>query len=153
MRKILIAGVVFLMALPSATMAAGPGSGSETKYDVRIGNCHADSITVKWKLDSLMGEPTVLGSFKWSGDDDCELPYSTKIWLKVEESSGGYGYVRLSPVTPRANDGYGHNTTGSPNWSRTLCGYTGTEIDDCHDSSEAKTIWKEGDVTDFDVAW
>lgn len=154
MKKLLLAtGTALCLALPSISMAAGPGAGSDTKYDVTIGRCHADSMTVRWKLDSLMGEPTVAGSFEWEGDSNCSLPSSTTIWLKVANSRGGYGSVKLSPVVPDANDGFGYNTTGSPNWSRTLCGFQGTESTRCHDREEAVDLWKSGDVEDFVVAW
>ncbi len=144
--------VITFVLMTSSLFAVGPGSDSMTKYNVRIGNCTADSLTVKWRLDSLMGEPTVSGSFKWDSYDDCRLPSSTKIWLKVSSGSNFYGYVKLSPVTPKANRGYGYNTTGSPNWNSAICGW-GNQSHQCFDSSQAKSLWKQGSVTDFEVSW
>lgn len=140
-----------LISLASVSMAAGPGSGSMSKRNIQIGLCRADSVTVKWKLDSLMGEATVLGSLKWEGDPNCTLPSSTTIWLDVTDNSGGKGYVRVSPVIPKANKGYGYNTTGSPNWGKTLCSYRGTKISGCQQSSDAKRLWKIGRVSDFRI--
>ena len=154
MKKIiLLVSAVLFITLPSISMAAGPGSGSKTKYNIRIGNCQADSIKVKWRLDSLMGEATVNASYKWNGDRNCKLPHTTTIWLKVTNGSGGKGYVRVSPVTPKANKGYGYDTTGSPNWNKILCGYSGTRKTSCLDKKSAKNLWKTGDVEDFKVAW
>jgi len=153
MKKLkLVLTAITIMSVTLPSWAAGPGSGSKTKYNVRIGNCSADSISVKYKLDSLMGEPTVAGSFKWSGSN-CNLPSSTMIWLKVENSYGGRAYVKLDPVVPNANAGYGYNTTGSPNWNSALCGYSGTRARNCMGPSDAKELWKSGYVSDFSVAW
>ena len=155
MKKLLLfACSICLMALPPVSLAVGPGSGSKTKHGVRIGKCQADSVTVKWNLDSLMGEATVSGSYKWTGDRNCTLPSSTTVWLKVKENGGGgYGNVRLSPVTPKANKSYGYNTTGSPSWKQTLCGYQGTSRTSCLSSSEAKRMWKNSHVSDFVIQW
>lgn len=133
--------------------AAGPGGGSLSKNGVRIGNCTADTLRVKYKLDSLMGEATVSGSYGWEGDSSCTLPYSTVVWLKVSNGSGAFGWVKLNPVVPKANSGLGYNTTGSPSWSGLLCGYSGTSATDCYDADQAKLLWKAGDVVDFQVAW
>ncbi|NOQ64784.1 MAG: hypothetical protein GQ582_09760 [Methyloprofundus sp.] len=142
-----------LLTLSPVSFAAGPGSGSLVKYNVPIGQCTASSISVKWKLDSLMGEPTVSGSYQWAGASNCRLPSSTTIWLEVKSSDGGLGYVYLSPVIPEANSGYGYNTTGSPNWNSTLCSFKGTEKLDCLDRASAVAIWKTGYVSGFFVAW
>lgn len=152
-RLLLGCGFGLLMTLPLFCLAAGPGQGSMTKHNVRIGNCVADSITIKWNLDSLMGEPTVNGSFQWETNSQCSLPPSTTIWLKVEDEGGTSGYIDLRPVTPKANNGYGYNTTGSPNWNSILCGSSGVHATKCHDEKTAKKVWKSGKVTDFNVAW
>lgn len=153
MKKLFLTMCCFVAWLPSVSMAAGPGSGTESKYDVRIGRCNADKVTVKYNLDSLMGEPTINGSLKWKGDDDCRLPSSTVIWLRVVDGGTGEAWVRIAPVTPRANSGYGYNVTGSPSWRKTLCGFHGTESQSCLSSREAKDLWKHGYVDGFDVEW
>lgn len=143
---------LMLMCASTQILAAGPGDGNLTKNNVRIGNCIADSLTVKWRLGSLMGEPTVSGSYEWRGKNGCELPTSTTVWLEVVSGSMK-GYVDLRPVTPKANGGYGYNTTGSPNWRSTLCEFNGPKPKNCYDESSAKQLWKTGKVIDFAVAW
>ena len=91
---------VLLLAAPVVGLAAGPGSGSQSERNFRVGNCQVSSMEVIYKLDSLMGEPTVSGSYKWTGNGNCTLPSSTTIWLKVEDGRGGRGYARLKPVVP-----------------------------------------------------
>lgn len=144
---------VALLGLSTSALAVGPGKGQMTKHGLRIGNCNVDSLTVSWKLDSLMGEATVSGSYGWTGDASCKLPYSTVVWLRVDNGSGAYGWVKINPVIPKANSGLGYNTTGSPNWGSILCGFSGTSATDCYDASSAKQLWKAGRVTDFQVAW
>lgn len=151
-RITILASALCVMAFSSSSIAAGPGSDNKTKYDLRIGRCNVDSVTVKWKLESILGEPTVAGSFKWTGDSDCTLPSSTTVWLKVKDGSS-YAHVKLSPATPDANEGYGYNTTGSPNWKKLLCGYRGTRKVDCFSKSEAKDLWRNGYVSDISFAW
>jgi len=146
--KAIFVAILFFSA--NQLFAVGPGKSSMTKHNVKIGNCLLKSITVKWKLDSLMGEATVGGSYKYQAD--CELPSSTKIYLKVSRGSDFYGYVKLAPVVPKANSGYGYNVTGSPNWNKALCG-SGNQSHQCHTAKDAKTLWKQGSVTDFVMSW
>ncbi len=141
-----------LISLPSICFADGPGAGTLTKNNMRIGRCNADSITVKWNLSSLMGEPTVSGSYQWTSSNNCELPTSTTIWLQVVNGTMK-GYVPLSPVTPKANGGFGYNTTGSPNWREALCGFSGSKAVNCYDELSAKHLWKVGEVNDFMLGW
>lgn len=150
MKELLI--LVALISLPSICLADGPGVGTLTKNNVRIGRCTADSITVKWNLSSLMGEPTISGSYQWTSSSNCELPSSTTIWLQVVNGTMK-GYVPLSPVTPKANGGFGYNTTGSPNWREALCGFSGSKAVNCYDERSAKHLWKVGEVNDFMLGW
>ncbi len=151
-RLALVLALTFCLA-PADASAVGPGAGTVSRRDVgNIGRCRTGAVTVRYKLDSLMGEPTVAGSFKWSGNGKCAVPSSTVIWLELTYGRSK-GYVRLAPVTPKANAGYGYNTTGSPNWNRVVCGYRGTRRKGCMGADSAKQMWKKARVTGFQVAW
>ncbi|QOP41060.1 hypothetical protein [Sulfurimonas marina] len=154
MKKIFVV-ILSLSMFSTLLLAVGPGNGTESKYiGKQIGKCYVDKITVKYKLDSLMGEAIVNGAYKATGSDsDCKLPYSTVVWLKVKNNSGGYGYVKLAPTSPKTNGRYGYNVSGSPSWNDLICGYSGTRKTSCLDSSSAKNIWKTGYVSDFVVQW
>ena len=131
--------------------AAGPGIGQMMKRDVPVSrSCVADRVTVRWKLDSLLGEPIVNGTFMYEGD--CEPSSDFVVWLRVE-SGPAVGFVRLAPAIPNAPGEWGSNVSGSPSWGSTLCGYHGTRRDDCYTPSTAKRIWKSGTVTDFAGPW
>lgn len=127
-----------------------------TKRNIQIGNCTIDELIVHYRVSSFFGEPTVNGSFKWTAGtntaDDC-LPYSTKIFLKITEPSGGNGYIILSPVVPKSGAGYGYNVTGSPNWNDHICGHYGTQKTTCLNESDAKYIHINGSITDFDIEY
>lgn len=154
MRVNILKGLALIFIFLSTSLfAAGPGKGSMTRYDLRVGNCSVDSMKVKWNVNSLMGEATVNGKFKWQGSKKCKLPSSTVIWLKIENSQGGSGYIRLSPTIAKMNGKYGYNTTGSPNWNKAICGYQGKNRRNCLPSKSAKNIWKTGRITDFSVQW
>lgn len=67
-----IIGITILSVVASLAVseAVGPGEGQMTKSNVPVSQdgCIADSLTVKWNLDSFFGEPTVNGTYKYSGD-------------------------------------------------------------------------------------
>lgn len=139
--------------MSSTALAAGPGKGSLNKGSMKIGNCQASAVTASWQLESLMGEPTVKGSFKWSGDSECALPTSTMVWLEMSNGSQK-GYVRLPlDEVPKGNGGFGRDMSRSPNWDKTVCSYSGTESTDCYGADQAKDFWKNGRVTSFTVKW
>ena len=133
----------------SAAFGAGPGEGEVTRNGVYMGEgCYADSVMVRYKLDSLIGEPTVAGTWMYVGD--CEPAHDFMVWLRVE-GAGAWGWVKLDPAIPSASGEWGFNVTGSPEWDDLLCGYDGTRKQRCLSSDDAKAIWKEGRVTGFDV--
>lgn len=142
--------VIATLLFSHGATAVGPGKGNVGRQDLRIGDCDVRNMTVKYKLDSLMGEPTVAGSYRWTGDASCDLHYSTTVWLKLE-TGNSHGYVRLSPVVPDAGE-WGYNTTGSPDWDEAVCGYKGTEKGRCMTPDQAKHMWKNAKVTTFEVA-
>ena len=148
---VIVVAVLFMAVNSPIANAAGPGEGEMTKYGVYVGEgCTVDSLTVKWDLDSLLGEPTVKGNYKYSGD--CGPAVGFVIWLRVE-FGGAWGFVRIAPAIPNRPESWGFNTTGSPNWDEALCGYDGAQTTQCMRSSVAKEVWKNGRVTDFSVPW
>jgi len=149
----MLKSLALIMILSASLFAAGPGKGSMSKYDFKVGKCKVDSMKVIWKVDSLMGEATVNGKFKWKGRKNCKLPYSTVIWLKIQNNNGGKGYIKIAPTVAKMNGKYGYNTTGSPSWSNAVCGYSGKRKTNCLSSKSAKHIWKTGRITDFIVQW
>ncbi|KZZ47909.1 hypothetical protein A3758_17365 [Oleiphilus sp. HI0118] len=147
--KIILLSAAALLVASSIAHAVGPGKGSLTKRNVNVGGCQASTVKVAWALDSLMGEPTVNAEYIWYGDSNCKPAHSTVLWLEVTQRSGaGSGFVRVSPVAPRAGKS-SYDTTGSPDWDELLCGYDGTRRSGCHTASDAKTIWKKSKVVDF----
>lgn len=148
--------VLFVLFCVVVAYAAGPGEGSMKKGPLTIRGsddeaCSAYSVTAKWRLDSLLGEPLVNGSWKWTGSGDCEAHYSTVVWLKIQ-SGDSWGYIRIAPAIPKANKGYGFNTSGSPDWDELICGYSGSQATKCLPEKAAKHLWLNGQITDFIVA-
>ncbi|MBM7061341.1 hypothetical protein JQX08_11555 [Pseudomonas sp. UL073] len=154
MKKIQVLSLIAALSMTAPAFAEGPGKGSLSKSDVTIGDCTASNVEVKWNLDSLMGEPMVNGSFRWDGEEGCEIPTTTVVWLKLEQTNGpGEGWVNIAPVIPEANGDFGYNVTGSPDWTEAVCGFNGTQAVNCVSRKEAKTFWKTASVTDFEVVW
>lgn len=152
-RTIFITVIVLLSIAANSRVAeaVGPGKGEMTKHRVYVGKgCTVDSLTVRWNLDSLFGEATIYGNYKYFGN--CQPDPGFMIWLRVE-SAGAWGYVRIAPAIPNGPGSWGFNTPGSPNWDEVLCGYNGTRRTQCNSASSAKRIWKNRRVTDFRVPW
>ena len=151
-KAIISIAILSIAAGFSVSEAIGPGEGQMTKRNIAVSQdgCIADSVTVRWDLDSLLGEPTVNGTYMYSGN--CKPGPRFVIWLQVEHA-GGRGWVRLAPATPNGPGSWGFNVAGSPDWDEVLCGYDGTRKTSCHDPSSAKDMWKNGRVTDFHGPW
>ena len=150
---ILMISVICLICILDSRVAeaVGPGKGEMTKNGVYVGNnCTVDSLTVKWNLDSIIGEPLVKGTYKYTGD--CKPDPSFMVWLRVEHS-GTWGHVRIAPAIPDKPGVWGFNAPGSPAWNRLLCAHEGTRTLDCVSKEAAKSAWKNGRVTDFQVPW
>ena len=148
--------VLVVLLCVAVAHAVGPGTGERSK---RVGidglggsNCNENSVTAKWRLDSLLGAPLVNGSWKWTGSGECEAHYSTVVWLKIE-TGDGYGYIKINPVVPKVNAGYGYNTAGSPDWDELICGYQGSRATNCLPEDTAKHFWRNGQITDFFIVW
>lgn len=154
----LMTGVLASIVLVTEpAQAEGPGAETMQRGPENIksrdgGDCHAYTVTAKWDLDSLLGTATVNGSWKWTGSGECEAHLSTAILLKVQAQQT-YGFVKVRPIVPDVNKGYGYNTTGAYDWDELVCSYSGTKATDCFDADTAKHLWKNGTVVDFVVVW
>jgi len=156
MKKLHVYFNLLLILFGTSISANAQHEGTLSKHDFTLNGCRVSSMTIKYKVNHFMGEPTVNGTYKWEAgsgtEKDC-LPYSTTIWLKIERPAGGYGYVRMSPTVPNAGTGFGYNTTGSPNWDDFICGFDGSQKKQCFPESKAKTLYKEGYINDFTVTY
>lgn len=140
---------VFVQNSGSGETTYAPSSGfsysHHTNYTMQI-----RSITAKWSLSTLMGEPVVDGVFKWEagqGTPADYLDYRDCVLLECSpnKSTGYMVYIRLWPTVPKAGAGYGFNTPGSPSWENLFCTRSGksmtTEIPD-FTARTAYEIWK-----------
>lgn len=130
----------------------GPGSGTVTLNVDHIGGCRATSVTVRYSLGGLMGDPVVGGAVAWTGENGCSLPASTNAWVKVSWN-GTYAWVSLGATPGSANGGFGYNSPGSPPWSRLLCGFEGARTTSCLDADSARRLWSAGTVTEVRIGW
>ncbi|QJX02544.1 hypothetical protein HML84_13675 [Alcanivorax sp. IO_7] len=140
------------LAAPVAALAVGPGSGSQSRHNFRVGSCQVSSMQVIYKLDSLMGEPTVSGSYKWTGNGNCSLPSSTTLWLKVQDSSGGAAMYASNRRSPKATAPTAI-TPPAPGLGRSPVRLQRQPPHQLPAPNGAKNLWKSGRVTDFSVTW
>lgn len=138
--------------------ASGPGKGSLNKGTIEVDNTHATCIlhdvTVKWSLNSLMGENTIFGTYQFMSHE-CPIwkDFSkVTVFLKLEYGDG-YGWVSLYALKPTGPGQWAFDTTAhSKNWAKTICGYKGAyPTDKCLSKQSAIAIWKHGSVTDFSI--
>lgn len=130
--------------------------GTLRKTNLQYSDIEIAELEVKYRLDTLMGEPTAGGAWKWTKggapDEDAKLPYDFVIWLKIRNGSA-YGFVKLNPTVPKSGKGYGFNATGSPDWDDYICSFRGPEKDGCMTEEQAKAVFKGGEVVDFEVSY
>ena len=144
--------MVFTLLPMDRSMAVGPGKGEMTKHNVEFADCVADSVTVKWNLDTFFGEPVVYANYRYeSTDPECKPHYSSAVLLRVE-SGGGFGHVISRLSNPSRPGKWGFNVSGSPDWDELLCGYVRQQWG-CKPEEEAKRTWLDGKVTDVFIHW
>lgn len=146
--------ILFLLFLPTLIFAVGPGKGTITKeFNKKIAKCVVESITLKYSLDSLFGEAIVNAIFKVSGPDPkCQLPSSTKLWIKIKKNDSTYAYLKTSPTVPKTNNKFGFNSSGSPSWKKILI--KDVDLENSYlKVKDSKDLWRHGKVSDFTIRW
>ncbi len=110
------------------------------------------SLSVKWELRLLLGEPVVNGVFKWTAGKGMPadyLDYRDYVLLEcMPKKSVGYQvYIPITPTVPKSGEGYGFNTPGSPSWKSVFCTRDGKDMTakvPGFTAETAKEIWKNG---------
>jgi hypothetical protein len=136
--------IIFLIVTSFLTINVfSQGSGELTVYPAKnkIHHYHSpnnsgviEKLTVKWNFFTLFGEPVIDGIFKWEagyneytgGNTPANfLDYKDYVLLECEPLNQRINtlsilnifYIAISPTVPRAGEGYGFNTPGSPSWN------------------------------------
>jgi hypothetical protein len=138
--------------VPDKLTPAAPGQGTMTKRMLGVADCQASSVSARWNLSGIMGEPVVNGTWSWEGRAGCSPPHTTVVWLLLT-SDYGHGWVQLDPGVPAAGGGYGYTSAGSPSWNQLICGFRGSAPTMCLDERTAKAVWSTSKVVDFQVSW
>lgn len=153
MKKVL---TVFFLVVMHFDVAVGEGLGrgtmSKARVEVSGSDCRLSNVNIKWNLDSLMGEPTTWGLYKYGDISGCsKLHYSTVLWLQIREKNGpGMGYIKANPVVPDKAEQWAIDTTPtSPNWDEAICGFQGNKKVDCLSKEAAIYLWKNGYISNF----
>lgn len=153
MKHIILLITLFIFSLSAYSQKSGEKNIGNKLYS-HSPNKHGEikNLTVKWEFRSLLGEPVLNGSFKWEAGNKTPndfLDYRDAIVLHLEVEfqrkihyNGRYLYIKLSPLVPKAGEGYGFNVSGSPNWSDLFCDYEGNSLN--LSERDAKDIWKWG---------
>ena len=119
--------------------------GSLQQSGLVIAGCQVSSMTVRYYLSALVGQPVVNGSYTWTAGpgtaNDC-LPQDLAVWIRVE-GSGTYAYVNINPVVPVAGS-WGYNVSGSPDWDKYFCGFQENRATQCFGQAEAIAFWNGG---------
>ncbi|MGV8135292.1 MAG: hypothetical protein AB2L20_08755 [Mangrovibacterium sp.] len=110
------------------------------------------SLTVKWDLRTLMGEPVIDGVFKWEAGARTPsdyLDYCDCVLLECspKKSVGYMVYIKITPIVPKSGEGYGYNAPGSPSWQNVFCARNGEPMTTkvpSFNGNTAKDIWKSG---------
>ena len=120
-----------------------------------IGKCKASSITFKYRLSTLSGEPTIYTNMKWENSYgttiDCLSEGDFEIFIHVTivelytdywiPAQGSFG------VVPKGDNKWGMNPlSGSPDWDELFLKSEPSKnsSENFIDTDEAKGIWKSG---------
>jgi hypothetical protein len=124
-----------------------------TSYNTRIGDCKIASITFKYFLSTVTGEPAIYANLKWENaygsDPDCLGNESFDIYIHVVALYNDYWIPAQGAMglIPAGNNRWGMNPLpGSPNWDELLMkSKPSRNIEpDFLSADYAKTAWKSG---------
>ena len=163
--KFILKPLCFLICLFSASLAIAQKPFSEpiegqvaSIFGGTIGDCKASSITCKYRLSTLVGEPTIFTNMKWENAYgtavDCISEGDFEIFIYVTvfgqytdywiPAQGSFGLV------PKGTNTWGENPlSGSPNWDELFLKSAPTKAfqnsgREFITSDLAKSIWKSG---------
>lgn len=129
-----------------------------------LGQCNVASLTAKYSLSTLVGEPTIFVNIKWepsrNSADDCLGNENFHTFLKIYSyQTSSYYYILADGalgVIPKGNNTYGYNPmAGSPNWDELFMRYPSknpnTNDWNYISAEQAKRIWSyEIQVSDIE---
>lgn len=126
--------------------------GTQTLNNIKVNGCKIRSITVRYRLGTLVGQATVYTTVRWTGENsesDCLSDQRFIIFLNI--SAGGMRrYVRsggsADMIVAKGNNQWANNPlAGSPNWNKIITETPGLDEEVEYFSEEkAKNIWKNG---------
>lgn len=101
-----------------------PLEGQFTKsFGLTIGKCKISSMSVKYSLSTIVGEPTIYTNLKWVSTNsnyiNCLADEKFEIFIQVYVSDGTY-YIPAQGsfgLVPKGDASWGNNPlSGSPDW-------------------------------------
>jgi hypothetical protein len=127
--------------------------GSLTTNDIQATDCQVRSLTLGYRLGTIVGEPTVYLNVKWEGrsdDSECFSDERFKVFLNI--GMGGLAYYvnaggSAEMIVGKGNNEWGNNPlAGSPNWDKVICKNISQNPRELNyiSAEEAKRIWKAG---------
>ena len=138
-----------------------PLEGELQRSNWTIGKCAIASLTVKYSLSTIAGQPTVFTNIRWkpttSLGEDWLANENPHLLLQIYSGQTSSYYFLPADgalgLIPKGNNTYGYNPiSGSPNWDQ-LFTRTATKNPNTNDwnfisADEAKRIWSH----DFQVS-
>lgn len=140
--------IVVLLALLVGTSpgVAGEFEGSSSRSNFQVVGQTVTHATARWRISTLLGEPTVQGDFRYTTATGHDLPWNTYLILHVKDTKGGGGYIGATPDSVgRSGGNFGGRTAGSPYWNRFIARRVQNgRLTDYYDSNIAKAAYKRG---------
>ena len=133
---------LLLLSTQAISAASQSYLGKTTMQSAQVGNVIVQSAEAKYNLDTLLGDPTISGAFKYEASE--RLHYSTVAFLICQTAASPRYYVMLDPTIPDPGKGYGFNATGSPNWNKVFKLSASCAGDDYLDEATARAFWHSG---------
>ena len=120
-------GIVAQTIQPVMVKSFGSGEMTYAPVDGFLYSHHTNyavnfkSITVKWELGLLKGEPVVNGVYKWEAGPETRLDYLDNRDVVLLEcipknDTSNVLYIKLTPTAPKSGEGFGESAPASPSW-------------------------------------
>ncbi|POY36596.1 hypothetical protein C3K47_09480 [Solitalea longa] len=124
-----------------------------------VGSCSVSNMTVKYKLNTVANEPSVLLNFKWeayeTADDNCLSREQFEMFIEVG-IDGKSVYIPATGIlgtTPRGNNDWGYNPfVVPPDWDKLfLISLRGVKVGNSAgrvyvSNDMARTYWSSGNM-------
>ncbi|CAI2719469.1 hypothetical protein [Nitrospina watsonii] len=110
-------------------------------------DCRAETLKLKYHVQTENGQPKVSAAFEWQGSKDSAadcLPNDIKLALELFSRTGYVRHINFQPEILKSGEGFGKADASVRTWDKLLCGWGRKDVNDCYSEEDAKTFLESG---------